>query len=385
MQLFNDFITPGVLTSSDLQVTQASTPNLSVNVNGGPQEQPGGNAWLPGGYRLWNDSVLNLPIATPDPNNPRIDVVVAGINTATNPATPTIEIITGTAASSPAPPAVPTGWIELAQINVPAAATQITNANIIDTRTYAGIKFDHLQAVNQNNPLMLPNLAGLPTVVGPAGTLVLANGQVFVSNGTSWVAQTPPGASTSTAGIVEVADPPSGQYPVAITTDSAVYKVVHSGTYITAGTGLSSTSGTNSQTLALNPAGATLGGVTLPPSAGTPTNPVAVYRAVSVKDMTITSTSSTTVLSYTPAATGQFKVSGYLRVANAATIVTVTLTYTSPSGSQTITLVPQYTLAVGDYTITATTFEATTAGPITLSVTAGTANNVTVSAVLEAV
>ncbi|WP_304459095.1 hypothetical protein [Alicyclobacillus sendaiensis] len=128
-----------------------------------------------------------------------------------------------------------------------------------------------------------------------------------------------------------------------------------------------------------------IGGLMLPPSAGTPSNPVAVYRAVSVKDMTLTSTSATTVLSYTPAATGQFKVSGYLRVANAATSVTVTLTYTSPSGSQSRTLVPTYTLATGDYTIPARTFEATTAGPITLSVTAGTANNVTVSAVLEAV
>jgi len=128
-----------------------------------------------------------------------------------------------------------------------------------------------------------------------------------------------------------------------------------------------------------------LGLIQLPPSAGTPTNPVAVYRPVSVRDMTLTSTSATTVLSYTPAASGQFKVSGYLRVANAATGVTVTLTYTSPSGSQTITLVPQYTLAVGDYTITATTFEATTSSAITLTATAGTANNVTISAVLEAV
>ncbi|GLG01588.1 hypothetical protein Alches_16280 [Alicyclobacillus hesperidum subsp. aegles] len=128
-----------------------------------------------------------------------------------------------------------------------------------------------------------------------------------------------------------------------------------------------------------------LGIVQLPPSAGSPSNPVAVYRAVSVKDLTLTSTSATTVLSYTPAATGQFKASGYLRVANAATSVTVTLTYTSPSGAQTETLVPTYPLPTGDYTIPARTIEATTASAITLSVTAGTANNVTISAVIEGV
>lgn len=193
-------------------------------------------------------------------------------------------------------------------------------------------------------------------------------------------------ATTSSPGTVQVSASPSSGNPVAVTTVDPAYTAIQSGTYLTAGTGLYVTSTTNGQRVsAYYATGSSVGVVELPSSAGSPSSPVVVYRAVSVKDMTLTSTSATTVLSYTPAATGQFKVSGYLCIANAATSVTVTLTYTSPSGSQTITLVPQYTLAVGDYTITATTLEATTSSAITLTATAGTANNVTISAVLEAV
>lgn len=200
-------------------------------------------------------------------------------------------------------------------------------------------------------------------------------------SGSSWT----PYITISPSGNVSFSGQISSQGSPVVTQSSSTYQAVYNGTYITAGTGLTSTSGTNSQTLALNPAGATLGGVTLPTSAGYPSNPVAVYRAVSVKDMTLTSTSATTVLSYTPAATGQFKISGYIRVVNAPTSISVSLSFTSPSGLQSLNIVPTFTLATGDYPLPATLFEAKNGGNITLSVTSGTANNVIVSAVLEGV
>ncbi|MHB1702422.1 MAG: hypothetical protein ACYCSN_20270, partial [Acidobacteriaceae bacterium] len=137
MQRDADWVLPGVLTTSDLQVTAQSPAAMAVNVSGAVQGSVGGNAWLPSGYRLYNDAVLALTIAAADATNPRIDIVVAGINTSTSPYTPTIEVVTGTPAASPVAPVTPSGYIALAQIAVAANATSISNANITDVRVLA--------------------------------------------------------------------------------------------------------------------------------------------------------------------------------------------------------------------------------------------------------
>lgn len=140
MQRDADWVNPGVLSSTDLQVTAQSPAAMAVNVNGAAQNVAGGSAWLSGGYRLYNDSVLALAIAAADPSNPRIDIVVAGINTTTTPYTPEIKVITGTPAATPSAPATPSGYLLLAQVNVDAGATTIAQANIVDERQIATLK-----------------------------------------------------------------------------------------------------------------------------------------------------------------------------------------------------------------------------------------------------
>jgi hypothetical protein len=142
LQQFADWISPGVLSMQDLQVTAKSPAAMGVNVSGAPQNQSGGNAWLPGGYRLYNDAQLSLNISAADPTNPRIDLVVCGIDTTTTPYTPTIKVIQGTPAASPSIPAVPSGYITLAQVTVPANATSISSSNITDKRVLAGFQGD---------------------------------------------------------------------------------------------------------------------------------------------------------------------------------------------------------------------------------------------------
>lgn len=151
MQRENDWITPGVVSLSDLIVTPSTPLSLTVNVSGASQGSIGGNAWLPNGYRFYNDSQQTVTLATADLTNPRIDLIVAGIDTTQNPYLPTIKVITGTPSSTPVALSIPTTLqaITLYQISVPANATTITSSQITDVRTMAVIK-------NANLAFMFP-------------------------------------------------------------------------------------------------------------------------------------------------------------------------------------------------------------------------------------
>jgi hypothetical protein len=146
MQRDGDWIYPGVLSSSDLVVAQTTTASMAVTVSGASQGTVGGNAWLPGGYRVYNDSQSTLSIATADTTNPRIDLVLVGIDTTVNPYVPQLKVITGTPAASPSVPSYPTGFIgiSLAKIAVAANATSIVTANITDLRVIAGMNTNAL-------------------------------------------------------------------------------------------------------------------------------------------------------------------------------------------------------------------------------------------------
>ncbi|OPJ63671.1 hypothetical protein [Clostridium chromiireducens] len=141
MQRDADWISPGVLSSGDLVVAQTATASMNITVSGAAQGQTGGNAWLPNGYRVFNDSLATLGISAADTTNPRIDLVVIVIDTTVNPYVPQLKVIKGTAAASPSVPALPTGFvgIALAQVRVNANATSITSANITDVRAIAGL------------------------------------------------------------------------------------------------------------------------------------------------------------------------------------------------------------------------------------------------------
>jgi len=130
----------GVTFKNDLAVTQrALGTNLSVDVATGQIATRGNVIAFQGTYLLRNTAVINVPLATADPTNPRIDLIVvqvydkqadAGTQYAAN-AVP----VQGTAAASPAVPATPADSYVLAQVAVAAGAASISNANITDLRT----------------------------------------------------------------------------------------------------------------------------------------------------------------------------------------------------------------------------------------------------------
>lgn len=130
----------GIVSSGDLAVSQNGTPNMSVNVATGMGFVFGTEATGQGAYHVYNDATKNITIAAADATNPRKDRIIARIKDQSYSgavSTFSLEVVTGTPAASPAEPTLPANSFELALVNVAAAATSITNANITDRRTRA--------------------------------------------------------------------------------------------------------------------------------------------------------------------------------------------------------------------------------------------------------
>lgn len=130
----------GIMGANDLAVSQNGTPNMSVNVAQGFCFVRGSESAHQGVYQVYNDATLNVPISAADPTNGRKDLIVvqirdAAYSGASNDAR--IVAVTGTPSGAPADPAVPANSFVLARVNVAAAASSITNANIDNLRTRA--------------------------------------------------------------------------------------------------------------------------------------------------------------------------------------------------------------------------------------------------------
>jgi len=299
-----DWIVPGVLSSADLQVTAQSPAALAVNV-------AVGSVWLAQGYRLTNDATLALAIVTADATNPRIDVIVTGINTAGNPYTPEIKVITGTAAATPVVPTTPAGYLLLAQVSVAAGATSIAQASITDERVIASLKVTASQigAVPESSVGATNGVAGLDV-----------NKKVLSTN--------IPAATATVIGGVK------------------------------AGAGISvATDGTISTALA------------------------------SAKNDLVTGITAQTVFTFTPTVSGMYSVKAYLRVVASATNITLTTAYADSGGAQSYTpaALNNQSITVGSHGVIAYDFEAVAGTAITLTVTAGTANQVYVTGALTEV
>jgi hypothetical protein len=115
---------------------------------------------------------------------------------------------------------------------------------------------------------------------------------------------------------------------------------------------------------------ASVGGVT---SAGTLGTGLIV---ATVDNLQITTTSATTILTFTPTSAGSFRVEPYLYVVTAATTVTLTLTWTDAGGARSDTLINAVSEPVGPVLVQAVVVESVANQAITLSITAGTANQV---------
>ena len=126
--------------STQLEVTENGTPNMSVNVAAGACFIRGTESASQGVYHFFNDATVNLSIDAADPTNGRKDLIVAqvrdsGYSGSNDDAR--LFVVKGTAAGSPADPTVPANCLVLARVTVAAAASSIVTANITDLRTYA--------------------------------------------------------------------------------------------------------------------------------------------------------------------------------------------------------------------------------------------------------
>ena len=127
-----DCISTGVVQTVDsaLAVTQYSTPAMSVNISLG-------RAYINGFYFAVVGEASTRPITAANASNPRIDRVVLGLSP-TEAQSITLYVKAGTPAASPVPPTLSRTdelyEISLAQVLVPAGATQIVAANITDER-----------------------------------------------------------------------------------------------------------------------------------------------------------------------------------------------------------------------------------------------------------
>lgn len=144
----------GVLSSTsvsgvvaDLQVVQRGAgANMSVDVFAGAAVI---NRSGQGPYIAVSTSTANVTISTANATNPRIDLIIARVydNVLSDGSTQaTVEVVTGTPASSPVAPSIPTNAgggtvaIALAQVRVNANASSIVTANITDVRQSAGVR-----------------------------------------------------------------------------------------------------------------------------------------------------------------------------------------------------------------------------------------------------
>lgn len=128
---------PGL--GTELVVTQAGSPNMTVLVEAGVCSIPGTESSSQGNYFAWNDAQVTLSITAAHATLNRIDLVVINVRDQVYSGSfndGQLQVITGTPASSPVPPAAPANSIILAQVAVAAAVTSIVNANITDTRFY---------------------------------------------------------------------------------------------------------------------------------------------------------------------------------------------------------------------------------------------------------
>lgn len=154
---------PGSLTGTGyiiggFGVTQTATPGWNVEV-------AAGRAILPtpvadgGAYSVLNESKVTLAIQ-PATAQPRIDLVVlrvADADYAGGSSIAVLEVVTGTPAASPVPPAITTvGALQLARINVGANVASITNTYINPT-TRIGMPSGVLSTTSNDRPTNVPN------------------------------------------------------------------------------------------------------------------------------------------------------------------------------------------------------------------------------------
>lgn len=120
-------------------------PVVTLNGGSAPTVATGAHATVvqmttQGCYYVYNDNssgAVSLAIASSNPSNPRIDVVIAQVEDAQYSGSNNdwkLAVVTGTAAASPTVPSLPANSLVLAYVWIPAASTNVSAGNILDLR-----------------------------------------------------------------------------------------------------------------------------------------------------------------------------------------------------------------------------------------------------------
>jgi hypothetical protein len=150
----------GVVGSPDLEVTQETVANMSINIGAGYVFIPGTQGSTTGQrvnagsqhatysslladftsqgvYAAVNPAKANLTLEAANATNPRIDLIVASVQDSWYSGSfnqALLQVVTGTPAGSPSPPTPPENTVVLAQVEVKAKATEIKTASITNER-----------------------------------------------------------------------------------------------------------------------------------------------------------------------------------------------------------------------------------------------------------
>lgn len=112
---------------------------------------------------------------------------------------------------------------------------------------------------------------------------------------------------------------------------------------------------------------------------------ITVAQQSNVFDLQITTTSPTLTTTFTPLSDGNFVVYIYYRVTVAPTDVTIEIDWTDNTGAQTLNILPTTTKPIGSYSVAAVYIQVASSNPISVTFTAGTANQLYVSSTIISV
>lgn len=128
--------------TTEMAVTQAGTPAMSVVVAAGWAWVLGSTSATQGMYSTYNDAAVTLTVTAANPTNPRIDLVCVTVRDAAYAGASNdviLQVVAGTPAVSPSAPSLPASSLSLATVAVAAGVTTIVTANITDTRVRAAL------------------------------------------------------------------------------------------------------------------------------------------------------------------------------------------------------------------------------------------------------
>lgn len=183
MPLENAIAQAGVfdLSRTDYAVTQNGTPNLSVNVAKG-EAFVENSSWVYGTgdvkyWPVWSSATENVAISANSSGNPRIDIICVKVDSTAagtqGSLAGSVVAIAGTPASVPVVPSTPANHYKLAEVAVANGATTITNANITDRRTNAGINVNGTilsDALNINSTTLIDGVLDEDTMSSNSAT-----------------------------------------------------------------------------------------------------------------------------------------------------------------------------------------------------------------------